>query len=171
MARWFRLAEWGQDEVVADPLPLSLTLENITLHIEDDRPPAAPGLPSAPPLDLSVPARLRVARDRFGVVNICGAEMTEGVVAERAELCPSKVNVRAMETISRSPTFKDFVTVLPERSMQDITVARLQSTRVPTPPRSFKCNVLRESHSVDSQNIPCATLNKRGSWVISVNLW
>jgi hypothetical protein len=92
MARWFRLAEWGQDEVVADPLPLSLTLENITLHIEDDRPPAAPGLPSAPPLDLSVPARLRVARDRFGVVNI-GAEMTAGTVTERAELCPSKVNV------------------------------------------------------------------------------
>jgi hypothetical protein len=91
MARWFRLAEWGQDEVVADPLPLSLTLENITLHIEDDRPPAAPGLPSAPPVDISVPARLRVARDRFGVVTICGAEMTAGAVTERAELCPSKV--------------------------------------------------------------------------------
>jgi hypothetical protein len=108
MARWFRLAEWGQDEVVADPLPLSLTLENITLHIEDDRPPAAPGLPSAPPLDLSVPARLRVARDRFGVVNICGAEMTEGAVAERTELCPSKVNVREMENISTIPSFGDF---------------------------------------------------------------
>jgi hypothetical protein len=99
-ARWFRLAEWGQDEVVADPLPLSLTLENITLHIEDDRPPAAPGLPSAPPLDLSVPARLRVARDRFGVVNICGAEMTEKrTVTERAELSPSKVNVREVEVL------------------------------------------------------------------------
>ncbi len=30
------------------------------------------------------------------------------------------------------------------------------------PPPSFKCNVLRESLSVDSQNIPCATLKRRG---------
>jgi hypothetical protein len=43
-----------------------------------------------------------------------------------------------------------------EASMQDITVARIQS----------KCNVLRESLSVDSQIIPCATLKRRWSWVI-----
>ncbi len=36
--------------------------------------------------------------------------------------------------------------------------------------RSFKCNVLREGLSVGSQNIPCAKLNRRGSWVISVYL-
>jgi hypothetical protein len=47
---------------------------------------------------------------------------------------------------------------------------RLQEYRLPSPP-SFKCNVLRESLSVDSQNIPCATLKRRGSWVISVYLW
>ncbi len=34
------------------------------------------------------------------------------------------------ETVSRVPTFGDFVT---ETSMQDVTVARLQSTRVETP--------------------------------------
>jgi hypothetical protein len=34
---------------------------------------------------------------------------------------------------------------------------------------SIKCNVLRESRSEDSQNIPCAALKKRGSWVISVS--
>jgi hypothetical protein len=37
---------------------------------------------------------------------------------------------REMENISRVPTFGDFVT---EASMQDITVARLQSTRVKAP--------------------------------------
>jgi hypothetical protein len=37
-------------------------------------------------------------------------------------------------------------------------------------PPSFKSNVLRESLSVDSQNIPCVTLKRRGSWVISVYL-
>jgi hypothetical protein len=46
---------------------------------------------------------------------------------------------------------------------------RIQEYRLPSPP-SFKCNVLRESLFVDSQNIPCATLNRKGSWVISVYL-
>jgi hypothetical protein len=40
---------------------------------------------------------------------------------------------REMENISRDPTFGDFVTIRTERSMQDVTVARLQSTRVQTP--------------------------------------
>jgi hypothetical protein len=39
------------------------------------------------------------------------------------------------------------------------------------PPPPFKCDVLRESLSVDSQNVPCATLKRRGSWVTSVYLW
>ncbi len=70
---------------------------------------------------------------------------------------------REMENISRGPTFGDFATIHKERSMQDITVAGLQSTRVQTPlspPPSLKCNVLRGSLSVDIQNIPCATLKK-----------
>ncbi len=46
---------------------------------------------------------------------------------------------------------------------------RVQEYRLPAPP-SFKSNVLRESLSVDSQNIPCLTLKRRGSWVISVYL-
>jgi hypothetical protein len=40
--------------------------------------------------------------------------------------------------ISRGPTFGDFVTIRTEGSMQDVSVARLQSTRVQTP-LSFKC--------------------------------
>jgi hypothetical protein len=63
-------------------------------------------------------------------------------------------------------TFGDFVTSSSHRegSMQDVLVARLQSPRVYRLPSSlsFKCNVLRESLSVDSQNIPCATLPRRG---------
>jgi hypothetical protein len=64
-----------------------------------------------------------------------------------------------MENISRGPTFGDFVTIRTERSIQDVTVSRLQSTRVlekTTLSPFFKCNVLRESLFVDSQNIPCA---------------
>ncbi len=38
-----------------------------------------------------------------------------------------------MENISRGLTFEDFVTICTEMSTQDVTVARLQSTRVQTP--------------------------------------
>ncbi len=44
---------------------------------------------------------------------------------------------------------------------------RVQEYRLPSPP-SFKCNVLRESLSVDSQNIPCTKLKRKGSWINSV---
>ncbi len=67
-----------------------------------------------------------------------------------------------LENISRGPTshlrgFCDY----PHRegSMQDNMVTRL-----------IKCNVLHDSLSVDSQNIPIAILKGRGSWVISVHL-
>jgi hypothetical protein len=85
----------------------------------------------------------------------------------------SNLSNRAMEYISRSPTFGDFfVTIRTERLMQKVTVtARLQSTRVQTSsPLSFKYNVLRESLSLDSQNIPCASLKRRGSWMIFLYL-
>ncbi len=45
--------------------------------------------------------------------------------------------------------------------MQDVTVARLQSTRVQTP--SFKCNVYCVRVSLwTCKNIPCTTLKRRG---------
>ena len=77
--------------MAADPLPLRLLLENITLHIEDDRPPSAPGLPPAPPLDISVPARLRVSRDRLGMLNISGEEAAAPGAPTRTDLRPSEV--------------------------------------------------------------------------------
>jgi hypothetical protein len=61
-----------------------------------------------------------------------------------------------MENISRGPTFGDFVTILTERGqcrtlrLQDY---RVQECRLPSPP-SIKCDVLRESLSEDSENIP-----------------
>ncbi len=77
-----------------------------------------------------------------------------------------------MENISRGPTF-GYLSLSASRrrcrtsQLQDYTV---REYRLPSPP-SFKCNVLRESLSVDSQNIPCATLKRGGSWVTSVYLW
>jgi hypothetical protein len=55
---------------------------------------------------------------------------------------------REMENICGGPTLGDFVTILTEESMQEITVARPESKRVQTTlPHSIKCNVLRESLS------------------------
>jgi hypothetical protein len=43
-----------------------------------------------------------------------------------------------------------------------------KSTDSPLPPPPFcNCNALRESHSMDGLNIPCASLKRRRSWVIS----
>ncbi len=102
-------------------------------------------------------------------------------------MCKSTMNyTREMENISRGPTLGNFVTILTEGSIQNNTVPRLQSTRVRTvltllsPPASSKVkawsmsksNVLSESLSEDSQNIPCATLKSGGpTWVISIYLW
>ncbi len=73
----------------------------------------------------------------------------------------------------RGPTFGDFVTIFTEGPMKDNTGARLQSTRVQTPlSPSIKCNanVLRENLSEDSQNIPCETLQRKGSRVVFIYL-
>ncbi len=69
------------------------------------------------------------------------------------------------------PTFVDFVTILTEASMHHAGrhSCKIKEYRLPSPP-SFKCNVLRESLSVDSQNIYCTTVKRRDSWVISVYL-
>ncbi len=53
--------------------------------------------------------------------------------------------------------------------MQNTTAARVKEKRLYTPPSS-KCNVLCESLSEDSQNIPCATLRRRGV-VVVIYLW
>ncbi len=82
-----------------------------------------------------------------------------------------KGGAREMENISLGPTFGDLsLSVQRGRSrthrLQD---NRVQEYRLPSPP-SFKCNVLRKSLSGQSK-YPCATLKRRGSWVISVYLW
>ncbi len=84
------------------------------------------------------------------------------------------VQGREMENISRGPTFGDFVTIRTEASMQDVTVTRLQSTRVQTTD-SLLPSLLNVMYCVKVslwtvKNIPCATLKRKGSWVISVYL-
>jgi hypothetical protein len=75
---------------------------------------------------------------------------------------------KEMENISRGPPSGILSPSALRRRCRtsQLQYYRVQEYRLPSPP-SFKSNVLRESLSVDSQNIPCATLKRRGSWVIS----
>jgi hypothetical protein len=64
-------------------------------------------------------------------------ELTEYGAGHVASYVPgdrhvTKTVTREMEKISRGPTFGDFVTTRTEGSMQDVTVAKLQSTSVQT---------------------------------------
>ena len=63
-----KLGDWVQDEVVPAPLPTTLTISNLSLQVNDDKPPM-PGYPAPPPLDVNV-VSLRVTRDREGVVKV-----------------------------------------------------------------------------------------------------
>ncbi len=73
-----------------------------------------------------------------------------------------------MENISRGTAFGDFVTIRIRTEVdagrpgcKTTEYKRTDSPKdLPLPP--FKCNVLRESLSVYSQNIPCATLKRWG---------
>jgi hypothetical protein len=72
---------------------------------------------------------------------------------------------------SRSCTFTAYryiiSLILTSTRLQDY---RVQEYRLSSPPSS-ECNVIRQNLSEDSQDIPCAPLTRRGSWVISVYLW
>jgi hypothetical protein len=57
-----------------------------------------------------------------------------------------------MENISRGLTFGDFVSIRTDVRTSQLQDYRVQEYRLPFP-SSFKCNVLRESLSVDSQNM------------------
>merc|ERR1719192_2038862 len=50
------------------PLPTILTISNLSLHVNDDKPPM-PGYPAPPPLDVNV-VSLRVTRNKEGVVKV-----------------------------------------------------------------------------------------------------
>lgn len=63
-----RLGEWAQDEIIPTPLPMAISLSDLTLHLTDDASPP-PGCPPPPPIDLTVPF-LTVTRDKQGVFSV-----------------------------------------------------------------------------------------------------
>jgi len=87
-----RLGEWAQDEIIATPLPLAITLSDITLHLTDDAPPPL-GCPSPPPIDLTIPY-LSITRDKLGMFSInstSNPKSTSVLPPQQVDNTPSQV--------------------------------------------------------------------------------
>nr|XP_012229083.1 PREDICTED: LOW QUALITY PROTEIN: UHRF1-binding protein 1-like [Linepithema humile] len=63
------LADLAEDEIIPKPIPIQIHLENISLRLNEDRPPNNITSPGPIPIDLNI-SKLRVARDTSGVFHI-----------------------------------------------------------------------------------------------------
>ncbi|KAL0134373.1 hypothetical protein PUN28_001277 [Cardiocondyla obscurior] len=63
------LADLIEDEIIPNPIPMQIYLENILLRLNEDRPPNNITSPGPIPIDLNI-SRLRIARDLSGVFHI-----------------------------------------------------------------------------------------------------
>ncbi|KAJ8675797.1 hypothetical protein QAD02_011583 [Eretmocerus hayati] len=63
------LTDLIEDEIVPKPIPTKILLENVTLRLNEDRPPNNITSPGPIPIDLSV-SKLRILRDEGGVFHI-----------------------------------------------------------------------------------------------------
>ncbi|XP_046432268.1 UHRF1-binding protein 1-like isoform X2 [Neodiprion fabricii] len=63
------LTDLAEDEVIPKPISMQIYLENISLHLNEDRPPNNITSPGPIPIDLDI-SRLRISRDSSGVFHI-----------------------------------------------------------------------------------------------------
>ncbi|XP_024881822.1 UHRF1-binding protein 1-like isoform X1 [Temnothorax curvispinosus] len=63
------LADLAEDEIIPKPIPMQIHLENISLRLNEDRPPNNITSPGPIPIDLNI-SKLRIARDMSGVFHI-----------------------------------------------------------------------------------------------------
>jgi len=86
-----RLGEWAQDEIIATPIPMAITLSDLTLHLTDDAPPPV-GCPSPPPIDLTIP-HLSITRDKLGTfsINSTSNPNSTSVIPHEVSITPSQV--------------------------------------------------------------------------------
>ncbi|VVC94968.1 unnamed protein product [Leptidea sinapis] len=69
MSTALALAEFIEDEVIAPPMPLEALIENLKLHLIEDRPTRSISAPPPQPLDLDL-STLRLTRDSKGIVHL-----------------------------------------------------------------------------------------------------
>ncbi|XP_001601171.2 UHRF1-binding protein 1-like isoform X3 [Nasonia vitripennis] len=63
------LTDLIEDEIIPKPIPMKILLENITVRLNEDRPPNNITSPGPIPIDLSI-SKLRITRDISGVFHI-----------------------------------------------------------------------------------------------------
>ncbi|GBP40896.1 UHRF1-binding protein 1-like [Eumeta japonica] len=69
MSTALALSEFIEDEVIAPPMPLEVHIENLKLHLIEDRPTRSISSPGPQPLDVDLTS-LRLTRDGAGVVRL-----------------------------------------------------------------------------------------------------
>lgn len=63
------LADLAEDEIIPIPMPMQISLDNVQLHLNEDRPPVNITSPGPIPIDLNV-TQLYINRSEDGVFNI-----------------------------------------------------------------------------------------------------
>lgn len=90
------LTDLAEDEVIPKPIPMQIYLENIALHLNEDRPPNNITSPGPIPIDLDI-SRLRISRDIGGVFHI---EPIVGTLVESgSEATISNGNIQSTKEI------------------------------------------------------------------------
>uniref|UniRef100_A0A0K8VNH0 UHRF1-binding protein 1-like n=1 Tax=Bactrocera latifrons TaxID=174628 RepID=A0A0K8VNH0_BACLA len=63
------LGDLAEDEIITNPLPVAIHVENVKLNLIEDRPPVNITSPGPVPIRLAI-GRMRIHRDKNGIVNI-----------------------------------------------------------------------------------------------------
>ncbi|KAJ2945297.1 hypothetical protein O0L34_g9378 [Tuta absoluta] len=100
MSTALALAEFIEDEVIAPPMPLEVLIENVKLHLIEDRPTRSISSPPPQPLDIAL-TTLRLTRDCAGVVRLGPPVSTPSTVASPATPQPQPALEEARERIDR----------------------------------------------------------------------
>ncbi|XP_026736263.1 UHRF1-binding protein 1-like isoform X1 [Trichoplusia ni] len=100
MSTALALAELIEDEVIAPPMPLEVLIENVKLHLIEDRPTRSISSPAPQPLDVDL-TTLRMTRDTAGVVRLGPPISTPSTIASPATPQPQPELDEAREKIDR----------------------------------------------------------------------
>ncbi|XP_037957777.1 UHRF1-binding protein 1-like isoform X2 [Teleopsis dalmanni] len=89
------LGDLAEDEIISNPLPVNILLENVKVNLIDDRPPVNITSPGPTPINLSI-GRMHLKRDKNGVLNIQPIDINlPGTTAANYPLTSAVLNATA----------------------------------------------------------------------------
>ncbi|XP_059060987.1 bridge-like lipid transfer protein family member 3B [Achroia grisella] len=100
MSTALALAEFIEDEVIVPPMPLEVLIDNVKLHLIEDRLTRSISSPPPQPLDIDL-TTLRLTRDNAGVVRLGPPISTPSTIASPATPQPQPELDEAREKIDR----------------------------------------------------------------------